>query len=422
MGMLHTSFPPFSMKTVHGINRFVGFKRLYKSGAFEDFLDEYPKARKRWNVIRPVLDGKLTEEQSANAFHVSARTIRRWKKSYDRKNWYSLLPKSRRPHSAPREEIPLERKSRVIQIANKYPAWGAPKIHDYIRLNDPIDKQIGERTVSRILVKGIQQRDIEPRVKLKTYVKQRRDMRGRTINRIKDSTRDVAAPGERVHNDGVVVHIYNAGRELLKKLYFSCHVDRYSKVGMVTVGDSLDAELTIKTHKKIRMLLGVPICEKISDNGGENLGDCIKFYEKNNVIQLFTYPHAPKQNAVAERFNRTFQEECLLGKRIDLTQPIEIIQEEINAWLIEYNTERPHEALGGIPPILALFLWKWKNSISERDKENYHCGQMLWRGTQIGECSLNKLQSSTRRRLKPNALLQHAESVLQRLHGKQLQL
>ena len=381
MDMLHISFPPVSMKTVHGINRFVGFKRLYKSAAFEDFLDEHPEAARKWNVIRPILDGKLTKEQAADAFCVSERTVRRWKNSYEHRSWYSLLPKSRRPHSTPRKEIPLERKSRVMQIANKYPAWGAPKIYDYICLNDSMDKHIGKRTVSRILAKGMKQGDIEPRVKLKAHVKQRMDIRGRTINRIKDSTRDADGPGERVHNDGVIVHIYNAGMELMRKLYFSCHIDRYSKIGMVTVGESLDAELTIKTHKKMRILLGVPICEKISDNGGENLGDCIEFYEKNHIVQLFTYPHAPKQNAVAERFNRTFQEECLLGRRIDLTQPIEIIQEEINAWLIEYNTERPHEALGGIPPILALFLWKWKNSISECDKQNYHCGQMLWRGT-----------------------------------------
>ncbi len=380
MGIVSIPSSPFSMKTVHGINRFVGFKRLYKSGAFEDFLDEYPEARKRWNVIRPVLDGKLTEEQSADAFSVSARTIKRWKNAYDRSNWYSLLPKSRRPHASPREEVPSERKKRVIHIANKYLSWGAPKIHDYICLNDPLDRHIGERTVSRILAKGMKQ-GIESRVKLKAYVKQRRDVRGRTINRIKDSTRDVDAPGERVHNDGVVVHIYNAGMGLLRKLYFSCHIDRYSKIGMITVGESLNAELTIETHRKMRVLLGVPICEKISDNGAENLGDCIEFYEKNHVVQLFTYPHAPKQNAVAERFNRTFQEDCLLGRKIDLTQPIEVVQEEINAWLIEYNTERPHEALGGIPPILALFLWKWENSIPERDKANYHCGQMLWRGT-----------------------------------------
>lgn len=375
------------MRTVHGINRFVGFKKLHRRSTFEAFLNEYPEARRRWNVLRPILDGILTEEQASNAFHVSTKTISRWRAKYDERSWYSLLPQSRKPHATPRRKTPLERYERAMQIANDNPAWGAPKIHDYIKLYDPVDLHVSGRTVSRLLARGLKNGDIKPRVKLKAHVKHRRDIRGRTINRIKDSTRDVSSPGERVHCDGVIVHIYDAGRDLVRRLFFSCHIDRYTKLGMITVGESLDTALTLKTHEKLRKLLGVPICEKINDNGGENLGDCIEYYEEHHIVQLFTYPHAPKQNAVCERFNRTFQEECLLGRRIDLLRPLEVIQEQINAWLVHYNTVRPHEALGGIPPILALFLWKWENTLSERDKENYHCGHMLWRG----QCCPKKL-------------------------------
>jgi putative transposase len=390
MGEFHTPFPPLSMRTVHGINRFVGFKQLHKRSAFEAFLDEHAEARKRWNVLRPVLDGILDEKQAANTFHLSTRTIRRWKKRFDPTNWYSLLPESRAPKARPRVKTPLERYERVVNIANENLAWGAPKISDYIVLHDPPGMRLGKRTVSRLLVRGLENGDIAHRVKLKTKTKTRRDVRGRTIRRVKDSTKDVVKPGERVQTDGVIVQIWDAGEELLRKLYFSCSIDRFSRAGMVTVGESLNASLTIENHSRIQKLIAEPIEEVINDNGGENLGDCLEYYEGENIIQLFTYPHAPKQNAICERFNRTFQEECLLGRRIDLTQSIEIIQEQVNAWLVFYNTERPHEALDGFSPILALFRWRWQ-LLPQCDKENYPCGHMLWRGTHTCLSSLYKV-------------------------------
>lgn len=369
------------MKTVHGINRFVGFKKMYLSAAFEDFLDEHPEARRHWDILRPIVDGKMTQELAADAFHVNERTIRRWLAQYDPKNWYSLLSQSRRPKTAPRIVTPLERKQRVITIANDHLAWGAPKIWAYIRQEDFVALHIGKRTVSRILAKGLVSGEIIPRVKLKALVHHRRDVRGRTINRVKNSTDPASAPGERVHNDGVIVQIFLASQGILRKLYFSNTIDRFSKLAMVVVGEHLVPALTIASHQALERVLGEPIKEKINDNGSENLGACIEFYEGENIVQLFTYPHAPKQNAVCERFNRTFQEECLLGRRIDLTQSIDIIQEQINAWLVEYNTKRPHEGINNMTPIRKLVTWKFQQLPKERQADPV-CGHMLWRGTE----------------------------------------
>jgi len=368
------------MRTRHGITQIRGFKSVLRSSQFQSFLDEHPEAQKRWNILRPILDGTITIEQAAATFQISEKTIDRWKTQYDPDHWYSLLPKSRRPKTTPRRLTPLERKQRVVAIANDRLAWGAPKIWAYIRQEDPVDRHIGKRTVSRILAKGLLSGEIVPRVKLKALVSHRRDIRGRTINRVKNSTDPASAPGERVHCDGVIVQIFLAAQNVLRKLYFSSTIDRLSKVGMVVVGEHLVPALTIASHQALAHILGEPIKEKINDNGSENLGACIEYYEGANVVQLFTYPHAPKQNAVAERFNRTFQEECLLGKRIDLTQPIEIIQEQINAWLVEYNTQRPHEGIGNMTPIRKLVTWKFQQLPKDRQADPL-CGQMLWRGT-----------------------------------------
>jgi transposase InsO family protein len=376
--------PPHSMRTRHGITQVRGFKRILHASQFQSFLEEHPQAQRRWNVLRPILDRTITTEAAADVFKISERTIRRWKDDYDSDHWYSLLPKSRRPKTAPRTKAPLWMYERVKEIANSHLAWGAPKIFHYIRQNDPLDRHIKQRTVSRILAVGLKKNDIEPRVKLKALVHHRRDVRGRTIKRIKNSTDPASAPGERVHCDGVIVQIFLAAKGVLRKLYFSNTIDRFSKIGMVVAGEHLVPGLTIASHQALQKILGELIQEKINDNGSENLGACIEFYEGENIVQLFTYPHAPKQNSVAERFNRTFQEECLLGRRIDLTQPIEIIQEQINAWLVEYNTERPHEGIDNMTPIRKLVTWKFQQLPKERQADPL-CGHMLWRGTRIPE-------------------------------------
>jgi putative transposase len=368
------------MRTRHGITQVRGFKSVLRSSQFHSFLDEHPAANRRWNVLRPIFDGTITIAQAADTFQLSEKTIDRWKAQYDPDNWYSLLPQSRCPRTRPRTLTPMERKQRVITVANDHPAWGGPKIHAYIQQEDPVTERIGKRTVSRILARGLASGEILPRVKLKALVQHRRDVRGRTIKRVKNSTDPASVPGERVHCDGVIVQIFLAKQGILRKLYFSNTIDRFSKVGMVVVGEHLVPSLTIASHQALEMILGEPIKEKINDNGSENLGACIEFYEGKNIVQLFTYPHAPKQNAVAERFNRTFQEECLLGRRIDLTQSIAIIQEQINAWLIEYNTERPHEGIGNMTPIRKLVTWKFQQLPRDRQADPL-CGQMLWRGT-----------------------------------------
>ncbi|GEM_PF-5624156 len=370
------------MRTRHGITQVRGFKRILHASQFQSFLDEHPEAKKRWNVLRPIFDKTITIEAAADVFKLSERSIRRWKNEWNPDSWYSLLPKSRSPKTTPRRLTPLERKQRVVAIANDRLAWGAPKIWAYIRQEDPLDQHIGKRTVSRILAQGLLSEEIVPRVKLKALVHHRRDVRGRTINRVKNSTDPASAPGERVHCDGVIVQIFLAAEGVLRKLYFSNTIDRFSKLAMVVVGEHLVPALTIASHQALGKILGEPIKEKINDNGSENLGACIEYYEGENIVQLFTYPHAPKQNAVAERFNRTFQEECLLGRRIDLTQSIEIIQEQINAWLVEYNTERPHEGIDNMTPIRKLVAWKFAQLPKDRQADPL-CGQMLWRGTTV---------------------------------------
>ena len=84
------------------------------------------------------------------------------------------------------------------------------------------------------------------------------------------------------------------------------------------------------------------------DHGPEFEGQVLDAwaYEKN--VQLsFIRPGKPNENAYIESFNGKFRDECLNEHWfITMDQARRIIE----AWRIEYNTERPHSSLGNLTP------------------------------------------------------------------------
>lgn len=85
-----------------------------------------------------------------------------------------------------------------------------------------------------------------------------------------------------------------------------------------------------------------------TDNGPEFLGEVFTQWAKTHGMAIqYTQPGKPNQNAYIERFNRTYREEVLdqyLFTRLD------DVREATWQFLIDYNEQRPHDALGGMTP------------------------------------------------------------------------
>ena len=84
------------------------------------------------------------------------------------------------------------------------------------------------------------------------------------------------------------------------------------------------------------------------DNGPEFDGKVLDQWSYRSGVRLvFIRPGKPNENAYIESFNGRFRDECLNEHWfISLAHARRIIE----AWRIEYNTERPHSSLGNRTP------------------------------------------------------------------------
>lgn len=86
----------------------------------------------------------------------------------------------------------------------------------------------------------------------------------------------------------------------------------------------------------------------VSDNGTELTSHAIlRWQEKQGVAWHYIAPGKPQQNGFVESFNGRFRDECL---NEHLFGGMAAARRIIEAWRIDYNTERPHTSLDGLTP------------------------------------------------------------------------
>lgn len=84
------------------------------------------------------------------------------------------------------------------------------------------------------------------------------------------------------------------------------------------------------------------------DNGPELISEALVEWCRSRGIEMrHIQPGKPDQNAYIERFNRSYRHEVLDAYLFSSIDEVSAVSEE---WLEDYNTERPHDSLGQVPP------------------------------------------------------------------------
>ena len=129
-------------------------------------------------------------------------------------------------------------------------------------------------------------------------------------------------------------------------------LDEGNREGLaIDVGMSLPSVRVIAVLEELVALNGAPRALRL-DNGPELTSIALTRWCAQHLVALhYIQPGKPQQNAYIERFNRSYRTEVLDAF---VFHTIAEVRALTAAWLISYNTERPHDSLGRVPPLAFL--------------------------------------------------------------------
>ena len=130
-------------------------------------------------------------------------------------------------------------------------------------------------------------------------------------------------------------------------------IDEYTRECLaIRVARRLGSQEVIETLAEVMLVQGIPEYLR-SDNGPEFVARELRHWlAKLGTGTLYIEPGSPWENGYCESFNGKLRDECLDGEIFYSLKEAQIVIEQ---WRVEYNTRRPHSALGYRPPVPAAY-------------------------------------------------------------------
>lgn len=308
-------------------------------------------AQKRLTLLQ--LAEKLGNVSKACQMHkVSRSQFYEYKRAFQLHGLDGLIDKPPIPGSHP-NELSEEIKKKIIDLSIKYPTHGQQRIADQLSLEGHC---VSASSVRNLWVK----QDMETRYKRllrleETHSKEGFELTEQQIRLIEKANpcfkeRHVESqyPGQLLCQDTFYVgRLKGVGR-----IYLQAVVDTYGSFGFAKLYTSKRPETAVdvlydrvlpfyQQHK-------LDVEAILTDNGTEYKGRPMIhmyqiFLEFNDIEHRTTKVGNPRTNGFVERFNRTLLDEFFRSCfRKKLYESVQALQTDLDAWLHQYNYERPH--------------------------------------------------------------------------------
>ena len=283
-------------------------------------------------VLAVVQDGwKVTE--IAERMGVSRQTIHAWIARYEQGGLAALADHSHRPSSCP-HELSAEVQALICELRREHPGWGPRRLeHQLARRGlDPVP---GRSSIYRCLRRhGL----IELRRRRKRRDEFRRWERERPMQ-----LWQMDVMGKVWLDDGTELKLVTG-------------VDDHSRF---CIAAGLVSRATSKAVCKVLAVslsrYGTPD-EILTDNGkcftgrfGPHPTEVLfdRILRENGISHRHTGVRSPTTTGKIERFHQSMRKELLDGRTF---ASLEVAQAEVDAWVTEYNTVRPHQSLDMATP------------------------------------------------------------------------
>jgi putative transposase len=132
-------------------------------------------------------------------------------------------------------------------------------------------------------------------------------------------------------------------------------IDEHTRQALATgVSRSCDADGILAVLDRLRAAHGAPAFLRM-DNGPELIARALRDWCRFNTTgTLYIEPGSPWENPFIESFNSRMRDEHWNTEEFTTLTEAQILTE---TWRIEYNTIRPHSALGGLTPDAYAAVW-----------------------------------------------------------------
>lgn len=295
-------------------------------------LVELSVVEQRYRAVLEASSGVPVSEVAAR-FGVSRQSVHAWIRRYEQGGLGGLMDRSRRPESCP-HQVSAEVETAVCELRREHPRWGPLRlVHELGRTGvSPVPSRM---SVYRVLVRhGL----IEPHPRKRpkdSYVRWERDapmalwqmdLAGGIF--LGDGTEAKLVTGVDDHSRFCVICqlvVRATGRAVC--LAFAAALRQFGVPGEVLTDNG--KQFTDRFGK-----------------GGEVLFD--RICRDNGIIHRLTQPRHPTTTGKIERFHGSLRRE-LLDDAVPFTD-LAAAQAAIDGWVSEYNTTRPHQAIGMATP------------------------------------------------------------------------